>query len=82
MNQMLEPDGLSIRVFPTVTDDFVHINITNEVYSFYTDVYSVNGGYMGAQIGGLISLVDMPNGIYILKIYLGGEMKEFKVIKI
>ena len=47
-----------------------------------TDVYSVNGGYMGAQIGGLISLVDMPNGIYILKIYLGGEMKEFKVIKI
>ena len=83
-----EIDGhyVPAEVFPTVTRDLIHVNQGNSVGSAVMEIWSEIGKYTGSiQLHGpvnIIHLSDLTSGMYLYRIFAGGNVSSGKIVKL
>lgn len=72
----------SVRVYPTVSRGFVNIDTAGE--TGMVRVFDLTGKHITSKVlGGSIETVSLPaEGVYILQVNAGGQMKNVKVINV
>ena len=71
----------SIVLFPNPTKENITVSIGNYNGFIKTEVYDLLGNKLTSFENNTISLKDMSNGIYLLKIYFGEKIQEIKILK-
>ena len=71
-----------IKLYPSVTDDYVKISIQDYSGPIKTEIYAMNGDFMGAQIGNNLSFKKFNSGIYFCVVIYGEKNKTLRVVKL
>ena len=71
-----------LKIFPTITNDFVNISIENYSGSIMTKIYSLDGEFLEVQSGDKLSLNEFNSGIYFCLINYKNKIKSIKVVKL
>lgn len=74
-------DNYKISITPNPSSNLIHIEIDNYNDYIFTEIYDLSGKILKTTINTTISLVDYPNGIYLLKVSYGDRVEEIKVVK-
>ena len=78
---MINNSELNIKVYPNPTDYLINIDIENYIGKIYTQVYDLLGNLITQTSQKVINLHNYTNGIYVLKIAYGDNIKQVKLIK-
>lgn len=71
-----------IKLYPSVTDNFVYISINDYFGPIQTQIYALNGDFMSLQIGNILSLKNFNYGTYFCVINYGKNQKTLRVVKL
>jgi hypothetical protein len=71
-----------IKIFPNVTDNYVNISIEKFSGTIHTEIYGLNGDFMGVQKGSKLSFKKFNSGVYFCVIFYEGKSKTLKVMKL
>ena len=71
-----------IKLYPSVTDDYVSISIHKYSGPIQTEIYALSGDFMGVQSGNKLSFKKFNSGIYFCVIIYGEKKKTLRVTKI
>jgi hypothetical protein len=66
-------------VYPNPTNDYARIDSESEDVSYA--LYNIAGEKLTSGTGKEIDLTNLPSGMYVLQAYVGGALKNVKVIK-
>ena len=69
----------SLSVYPNPTNDYARIDSESEDVSYA--LYTVSGEKLASGNGKEIDLTNLPSGMYVVQAYVGGALKNVKVIK-
>ena len=79
---ILEIKEDDIKLYPSVTDDYVNISIQEYSGHIQTEIYALNGDFMGIQSGNKLSFKKYKAGIYFCLVIYGDKNKTLKVVKL
>ena len=65
-----------------VTNDYVNISIQKYAGSVKTEIYALNGEFMGVQGGNKLSFKKFKSGIYFCVVSYKDRNKTLRVVKI
>ncbi len=71
-----------IKIYPSVTNDYVNICIQKYSGPIQTEIYALSGDFMGVQSGNNLSFNKFNSGIYFCVITYGKKKKTLRVTKI
>jgi hypothetical protein len=71
-----------IKIYPSVTDNYVNIHIKEYSGSIQTKIYALSGDFMGLQIGNKLSFQNFNAGIYFCMVIYGEKNKTLKIVKL
>ena len=71
-----------IKIFPSITHDYVNISTNEFVESIKTNIYALNGNFLGTQIGQKLSFKKFKSGIYSCIIIFGNKKTTIKIVKL
>ena len=71
-----------IKIFPSITHDYVNISTNEFVKSIKTNIYTLNGNFLGTQIGKKLSFKKFKSGIYSCVIIFGNKKTTIKIVKL
>ena len=71
-----------IKIFPNVTDNYVNISIEKFSGTIHTEIYGLDGDFMGVQKGSKLSFRKFNSGVYFCVIFYEGKSKTLKVMKL
>ena len=71
-----------IKLYPSITDDNVNISIQEYSGHIQTEIYALNGDFMGIQSGNKLSFKKYKAGIYFCLVIYGDKNKTLKVVKL
>ncbi len=69
----------TLNVYPNPTNDYARIDSESEDVSYA--LYNIAGEKLTSGTGKEIDLTNLPSGMYVLQAYVGGSLKNVKVIK-
>ena len=69
----------TLNVYPNPTNDYAQIDTDAENVSFA--LYTIAGEKLTSGTGKEIDLTNLPSGMYVVQAYVGGALKNVKVIK-
>ena len=79
---ILEIKKDDIKLYPSITDDNVNISIQEYSGHIQTEIYALNGDFMGIQSGNKLSFKKYKAGIYFCLVIYGEKNKTLKVVKL
>ncbi len=79
---ILEIKKDDIKLYPSITDDNVNISIQEYSGHIQTEIYALNGDFMGIQSGNKLSFKKYKAGIYFCLVIYGDKNKTLKVVKL
>ena len=79
---ILEENVENIKFFPSVTNDYVNISIKDYRGPIQTEIYGINGDFIGLQTGNKLSLKKFKSGTYHCIVIYGNTKKSIRVVKI
>ena len=79
---ILEIKKDDIKLYPSITDDNVNISIQEYSGHIQTEIYALNGDFMGIQSGNKLSFKKYKAGIYFCLVIYGDKNKILKVVKL
>ena len=71
-----------IKIYPSVTDNYVNINIKQYSGSIQTEIYNLSGYFIGTQSGNKLSFKNFNAGVYFCIVNYGEKKKNFKIVKL
>ena len=71
-----------IKLYPSVTHDYVNISIQDFSGPIQTEIYGLNGDFMGIQSGNKLSFKKFNSGIYFCVIIYEDKNKTLRVVKL
>jgi len=71
-----------IKLYPSVTDDYVNISIQGYSGNIQTKIYGLSGDFMDVQSGNKLSLKKFKSGIYLCIVIYGDKNKTIRVVKL
>ena len=71
-----------IKLFPSVTFDYVNISIDSYSGNLQTEIYKICGDFMGVQWGSKLSFKKFNSGIYYCIVNYGKKKKAMRVVKL
>ena len=80
--QILAQKINDIKLFPSVTYDYVSISIKNYSGPINTEIYSLNGDFINSQNGKILSLKNFESGTYLCLISYGSKRETIKIVKL
>ena len=72
----------NLKIYPSVTDDYVNITIHNYSGPIHTEIYKLSGDFMGIQSGDKLSFKNFSSGTYLCVVVYQYERKTLKVVKL
>jgi hypothetical protein len=72
----------NIKIYPSVTDNYVNIYIKEYSGSIETEIYALSGDFMGIQSGNKLSFKNFNAGIYFCVVVYGKKNKTLKIVKL
>ena len=72
----------NIKLYPSVTYDYVNIYIKDYSGPIKTEIYALNGDFIDFQSGNNLSFKNFNSGIYFCVVHYGKKKKTMKVVKI
>ena len=79
---ILETKIDDIKLYPSVTDDYVNISIMEYSGTLNTEIYALNGDFMEVQNGHKLSFKKFNSGIYVCVVIFGDKKKTMRVVKL
>ena len=71
-----------IKIYPSITHDYVNISTNEFVESIKTNIYALNGNFLETQIGKKLSFKKFKSGIYSCVIIFGNKKTTIKIVKL
>ena len=71
-----------LKVFPSLTDDYVNVSIDNYFGPITTEVYSLGGTFLDVQHGDKLSFISFNPGVYVCLIFYENNFKSVKVVRL
>ena len=71
-----------LKIFPSLTDDFVNISIDNYFGPITTEIYSLGGECLDIQYTDRLSFNSFNSGVYVCLIFYENKFKTVKVVRI
>ena len=71
-----------IKLYPSVTDDYVNISIKEYSGPIQTEIYGLSGDFMGIQVGNKLSFKEFDSGIYFCVVIYGGKNNTLRIVKL
>jgi hypothetical protein len=71
-----------IKLYPSLTDDYVNISIHKYSGPIQTEIYALSGNFMGVQRGDKLSFKKFNSGIYFCVVSYGNKNKTLRVVKL
>ena len=71
-----------IKIYPSVTNDYVNISTQEFSKNIMTKIYAINGNLICTQRGKKLSFKNLKPGVYICLVFYGESNKSFKVVKL
>jgi len=78
---VLEINVEDLKLYPSVTDDYINISIKEYTGPIQTKIYSLSGDFLGIQSGNKLSLKKFKSGIYLCVIIYSDKKKTLRVVK-
>ena len=72
----------NIKIYPSVTDNYVNIYIKEYSGFIQTEIYALSGDFMGIQSGNKLSFKNFNAGIYVCVVVYGEKKKTLKIVKL
>ena len=72
----------NIKLYPSVTNDYVNISIQQYTGPIQTEIYALNGDLMGVQSGDKLSFKRFKSGIYFCKVVYANKNRTLRVVKL
>ena len=79
---VLEEKIDDIKIFPSVTEDYVNISIQNYYGKIQTKIYALSGDFIDLQNGNKLSFKKMNSGVYFCQITYADKNKILKIVKL
>ena len=79
---ILEINVEDIKLYPSVTDDYVNVSIQDYSGYIQTEIYTISGDFMGIQSGNKLSFKKFNSGIYFCIVIYGDKNKTLRVVKL
>ena len=80
--QILAQKINDIKLFPSVSYDYVSISIKNYSGPINTEIYSLNGDFINSQNGKILSLKNFKSGTYLCLISYDSKYETIKIVKL
>ena len=71
-----------LKIFPSLTDDYVNISIDNYFGPITTEIYSLGGKFLDVQFGDRLSFNSFDPGVYVCLIFYENNFKSVKVVRL
>jgi len=71
-----------IKIYPSVTNDYVNIYVQDYSGPVKTEIYGLRGDFMGVQSGNKLSFKKFNSGTYFCVITYGYKNKTLRVVKL
>ena len=71
-----------VKLYPSVTDDYINISIQKYSGHIQTEIYVLSGDFMDVQSGNKPSFKKFNSGIYFCVIIYSDKNKTLKVVKL
>ena len=71
-----------IKLYPSVTNDYVNISIQDYSSPIQTEIYALSGDFMSIQNGNKLSFRSFKSGIYFCLIIYGDKKRTMRVVKL
>jgi hypothetical protein len=71
-----------IKLYPSVTDNYVNISIQDYSGPIKTEIYSMSGDFMGIQSGNKLLFKKFNSGIYFCVVIYEDKKKTLKVVRL
>ena len=71
-----------LKIFPSLTDDYVNISIDNYFGPITTEIYSLGGECLDVQYTDRLSFNSFNSGVYVCLIFYENKFKTVKVVRI
>ena len=71
-----------IKLFPSVTYDYVNVSIKNYSGPINTEIFSLNGDFINSQNGKILSLKNFKSGTYLCLIRHDSKYETIKIVKL
>ena len=82
ITNILEIKDDDVKIYPSVTDNYVNISIKDYLGPIQTEIFDLSGNFKGIQRGDKISLKNFNSGIYFCVISYREKNKTFKIVKL
>jgi len=79
---VLEEKIDDIKLFPSVTEDYVNISIQNYYGKIQTKIYALSGDFIDLQNGNKLSFKKMNSGVYFCQVTYADKNKILKIVKL
>ena len=71
-----------IKLYPSVTDDYVNISIQEYSGPIQTEIYGLSGDFMGIQFGNRLSFKKFNSGIYFCVVIYADKKKTLRIVRL
>ena len=71
-----------IKLYPSVTDDYVNISIQEYSGPIQTEIYGLSGDFIGVQSGNKLTFKKFNSGIYFCVVNYGDKKKTLRIVKL
>ena len=82
VTNILEIKDDDVKIYPSVTDNYVNISIQDYLGPIQTEIFDLSGNFKGIHRGDKISLKNFNSGIYFCVISYREKNKTFKIVKL
>ena len=82
VTNILEIKDDDVKIYPSVTDNYVNISIQDYLGPIQTEIFDLSGNFKGIHRGNKISLKNLNSGIYFCVISYHEKNKTFKIVKL
>ena len=71
-----------LKIYPSVTNSYVNISIQQYSGPIQTEIYKLNGDFMGSQSGKKLSFKNFNSGVYLCVVNYENKKRTLKVVKL
>ena len=79
---ILDINFKDIKLYPSVTNDYVNISTEEVSKNIITNIYGINGDFICIQIGKKLSFKNLKSGVYICVVSYGENKISSKIVKL
>ena len=79
---ILELNSEDVKLYPSITENYVNISITDYPGSIRTEIYNLSGDLISIQNGNKLSFEKLNSGIYFCKVIYADKNITLRIVNL